>query len=145
MLALTGNTGLNSNFTHGQRMSKDGAVKSEFMAAAMEILNKDSGQYYASSKVIGSGSQVPGANYNMEGGTYNGQGSAGVGSSARSRSKIRIMPMFGDAQSYVNQEKKPEDYLKEIAANGALSQEQMKQLIDLLKKSNINLQTVLHR
>jgi hypothetical protein len=53
--------------------------------------------------------------------------------------------MFGDAQSYVNQEKKPEDYLKEIAANGALSQEQMKQLIDLLKKSNINLQTVLHR
>lgn len=82
---------------------------------------------------------------NLAGANIGTQNSDGVGSSTQSRSKIRIMPMFGDAQSYVNQEKKPEDYLKEIAANGALSQEQMKQLIDLLKKSNINLQTVLHR
>jgi len=73
------------------------------------------------------------------------QNSDGVGSSTQSRSKIRIMPMFGDAQSYINQEKKPEDYLKEIAANGVITQEQMTTLIELLKKSNTNIQTVLHR
>ena len=146
MLRLTGNTSIGSgNYTHGQRMSEDGMVKSEYMAEAMKILNADSGQYYASNKVLGPGSQIPAADYNMEGGTYNGQGSAGVGSSARSRSKIRIMPMFGDAQSYVNQEKKPEDYLKEIAANGVITQEQMTTLIELLKKSNTNIQTVLHK
>ena len=146
MLRLTGNTSIGAgNYTHGQKMSEDGMVKSEYMAEAMKILNADSGQYYASNKVLGPGSQIPASDFNIDGGTYNGQGSAGVGSSARSRSKIRIMPMFGDAQSYVNQEKKPEDYLKEIAANGVITQEQLATLIEHIKKSNTNIQTVIHR
>ena len=113
------------------------------MAAAIKKLNENDGQYYASGKVLGGNTST--GNFNIDGTTYSGQGSAGVGSSARSRSKIRIMPMFGDAQSYINQEKKPEDYLKEIAANGVITQDQMTTLIDLLKKSNTNIQTVLHR